>query len=398
MNRFVHSPAFPDASFHTIIRPNADTLYSTGWLLLSPEPMLLHVPDTNGRYYLMQLMDAWTDTFDVPGKRTTGTAEGWFAITGPGWKGKLPDGVKEIKSPTNLVWLLGRTQTNAAADYPNVRAIQRGYQLMPLSQYPNGGPTPRPQMPSAAAPGALTPPQQVASLTAVEFFSTFAQMLPANPPHKGDEPMMKDLARLGIEPGQPFHPETLGPDGLKALEEGAAAVSKRLSEADGRVGQASKSGWTGFSLKVGRYGTDYAARAAVARIGLGALPPEDAVYLSSHQDGDGHPYDGANKYRLHFAKDQIPPVRAFWSLTMYSQDGYFIANPINRFAIGDRDALAFNADGSLDLYVQHDAPGGTKDSNWLPAPAGAFNLSLRMYWPKEEVVSGKWIPPAVEKN
>jgi hypothetical protein len=222
-------------------------------------------------------------------------------------------------------------------------------------------------------------------------------MLPANPPHKGDEPMIRDLARLGIEPGKPFRPETLGPDGMKALEEAAHAVSTRLSEADGGVGQASKSGWTGFGLKVGRYGTDYAARAAVARIGLGALPPEDAVYLSSHQDGDGHPFDGAHKYRLHFDKDQIPLVRAFWSLTMYSQDGYFIANPINRFAIGDRDALVFNTDGSLDLYVQHDAPGGTKDANWLPAPAGIFNLSLRMYWPKEEVVNGKWIPPAVAR-
>jgi hypothetical protein len=157
MNRFVHSPAFPDASFHTIVRPNADTLYSTGWLDLSPEPVMLHVPDTHGRYYLMQFMDAWTETFDVPGKRTTGTGEGWFAITGPGWKGKLPNGVKEIKSPTNLVWLLGRTQTNAAADYDNVRAIQRGYSLMPLSQYPNGGPAPKPQMPRAVTPGAYAP-------------------------------------------------------------------------------------------------------------------------------------------------------------------------------------------------------------------------------------------------
>ena len=393
MNRFVHSPAFPDASFHTIVRPNADTLYSTGWLDLSSEPMMLHLPDTHGRYYLMQFMDAWTETFDVPGKRTTGTGEHWFAITGPGWKGTLAEGVQQIKAPTNMVWLLGRTQTNAAVDYDNVRAIQRGYLLMPLSQYPGGAPATRPQTPRAA--GTLTPPQQVERLTAAEYFNTFAQLLAANPPHGADEPMMKDLARMGIEPGKPVRADALGPDGMKALEEAAQAVSKRLSAMDGRAGVASKSGWTGFGLKVGRYGTQYEARAAVARIGLGALPPEDAVYLSSHQDGDGHPFDGAHKYRLHFEKDQTPPVRAFWSLTMYSQDGYFIANPINRFAIGDRDPLQLNADGSLDLYVQQDAPSGAKDANWLPAPAGAFNLSLRMYWPKDEVLGGKWIPPAV---
>jgi hypothetical protein len=404
VNRFVHSPAFPNDRFRTIVRPNADTLYSTGWLDLSAEPMLLHVTDTQGRYYLVQFMDLWTETFDVTGKRTTGTGEGWFAITGPGWKGELPEGVKQIKSPTTLVWALGRIQTNGAADYDNVHAIQRGFVLMPLSQYPNGGAAPLPPQRRPAG-GDLTPPQQVANLTAAEFFSTFARLLPANPPHPGDEPMMRDLAHLGIEPGKPFHAEALAADGRKAFEEGVQAVAKRLFETDASGHHPGKWGWSNFGQKIGRYGADYEARALVARGGLGALPPEDAVYLSNKQDGDGHPLDGAKKYKMHFAKGQIPPVRAFWSLTMYSQDGYFIANPINRFAIGDRDPLQFNADGSLDLYIQHEAPrgdlrgelGSGKDANWLPAPEGIFNLSLRMYWPKEEVLSGKWIPPAVTR-
>jgi len=137
-NRFTHAPAFPTASFRQVIRPNADTLYSSAWLDLSKEPMLLEVPDTHGRYYLMQLMDAWTETFGSPGKRTTGTGQGWFAITGPGWKGTLPERAKRIESPTNMVWLLGRTQTNNASDYGNVREIQKGYRLMPLSMYPDG--------------------------------------------------------------------------------------------------------------------------------------------------------------------------------------------------------------------------------------------------------------------
>jgi hypothetical protein len=400
MNRFMNVPAFPDASFRNVIRPNADTLYSSAWLDLSKEPLMMHVPDTHDRFYLMQFMDAWTETFSAPGKRTTGTAEGWFAIVGPGWKGSLPDRAQRIDSPTNMVWLLGRTQTNGASDYENVHAIQRGYILMPFSQYPDGPKTAAPGPPQRrAAPAGGPPPAQVARLTSTEFFDTFARLLINNPPHKGDEPMMKDLARIGIEPGKAFHPESLGADGAKAVDDGVKDATGKLAIADRAVaGHAGKTGWTSFGTKVGRYGTDYEVRAQVARIGLGANPPEDAVYMACGRDAEEHLLDGANQYRLHFEKGQTPPVRAFWSVTMYSEDGYFIPNPVNRFAIGDRDPLKFNEDGSLDLYIQRDAPGGVKDSNWLPAPPARFNLNLRMYWPKDEVLSGSWIPPAVTRG
>ncbi len=394
-NRFTNAAAFPDARFRQVIRPNADTLYSSAWLDLSKEPLILRVPDTHDRYYLMQFMDAWTETFDVPGKRTTGTAEKVFAIVGPAWSGKLPERAQRIDSPTNMVWLLGRTQTNGPGDYENVHAIQRGYVLMPLSLYPDGPKPAAPSAPRRVQPSTLTPPTQVERLAPVEFFTTFAGLLAANPPHKGDEPMMRDLARIGIAPRTPFRADALGPDGLKALQDGAQAASKRLSAVDGRVGRPGKTGWTGGGGKVGRYGTDYAARALVARIGLGANPPEDAAYMHCQQDADGRPLNGASKYRIHFDKDQTPPVRAFWSVTMYSEDGYFIANPINRFAIGDRDPLKLNPDGSLDLYIQHEVPDNAKVANWLPAPEQEFNLSLRMYWPKEDVLAGRWIPPAV---
>lgn len=400
-NRFANLPAFPDATFHAVIRPNADTLYSSAWLDLSKEPLILHVPDTHDRYYLMQFMDAWTETFSIPGKRTTGTAEGWFAIVGPDWKegrrGSLPERAQRIDSPTNMVWLLGRTQTNGVSDYAAVHAIQRGYILMPLSLYPDGPRTAAPVTQRRPVPASVTPPTQVERLTPTEFFNTFAELLVKNPPHKGDEPLMAELARIGIEPGKPFRLESLGPEGAKAVEEGAQRAAKQLAGAEGAVGRAGKTGWSGGGGKVGRYGTAYMARAIVARIGLGANPPEDAVYMHCAQDAEQHPLEGANRYRIHFEKGQTPPVRAFWSVTMYSEDGYFIPNPINRFAIGDRDPLKFNADGSLDLYIQHEAPGGAKDSNWLPSPAAKFNLSLRMYWPKDEVLGGKWIPPAVTK-
>jgi hypothetical protein len=391
-NAFAHLQQFPDNTFRQVIRPNADTLYSSAWLDLSKEPLMLHVPDTHGRYYLMQMMDAWTETFAAPGARTTGTGEGWFAIVGPGWKGTLPERAQRIDSPTNMVWLLGRTQTNGASDYDNVHAIQRGYLLMPLSQYPDG---PR-RTPQRAAPARAsgTPPQQVQMLPAVEFFDLFAELLTSNPPHPDDAPMMAELKKIGIEPGK-FRTDVLGADGRKALEDGVRAAAARLSALDGRAGRAGSTGWTGGGGAVGRYGTNYAARAVVARIGLGANPPEDAVYMHCHQDARGEELTGAKGYRIHFDAGKLPPVKAFWSLTVYSPEGYFVKNPINRFAIGDRDALKKNADGSVDIYIQPSSPGADRESNWLPSPEGAFNLSMRLYWPSEEILKGTWIPPAV---
>jgi hypothetical protein len=152
---------------------------------------------------------------------------------------------------------------------------------------------------------------------------------------------------------------------------------------------------SGFSATTGRYGIHYDARAAVARLGLGALPPEEATYFSCCQSEAERSLSGEHAYALHFSAAELPPVRAFWSLTLYGEDGYFVANAMQRFAIGDRDALRFNSDGSLDLFVQHDAPGTGRDSNWLPSPSGKFNLSLRLYWPSEAVVRGRWKPPPV---
>ena len=396
MNRFTHARQFPDDTFHQVIRPNADTLYSSAWLDLSEEPVLLHVQDTHDRYYLMQLMDAWTETVSVPGKRTTGTGDGWFAIVGPGWHGTLPAQVQRIDCPTNMAWLLGRTQTNGVADYPAVHKLQDGYTLMPLSRYPDG---PAPHAPSAGRPdmtGFVRPPAQVAQLSPVAFFTLLAELLVKNPMQVGDEPMMAELRKIGITPGK-FDPSPLGPDGQKAIADGVAAAAARLGSLDGRDGKPGPTGWTGGSKFVGRYGTNYGIRAGVARIGLGANPPEDATYLNCHQDDQAQPLDGSRRYRIHFAKNEIPPVKAFWSVTVYDQQGYFAANPIHRFAIGDRDALKFNADGSLDIYIQHASPGPEEDSNWLPAPESVFNLSLRLYWPGDKILKGVWTPPVVQR-
>jgi hypothetical protein len=395
-NQFVHAQEFPDDHSRIVIRPNADTLYSTAWLDLSREPILLHVPDTHGRYYVMQLLDAWTETFDMPGKRTSGTGEHWFGIAGPGWKGTFPPHVDLIDAPTNTVWLLGRTQVNGVADYAAVHAIQNGYTLMPLSRYPKGSASPPPQAP--ASPNANRdepPPIQVQRMSAREYFQTVEELLVTNPPHPRDATLMKQLARVGIVPGKAFDPETLGVEGRLAFEQGAKMAADKLTALGAQVGAGEKiNGWvSGFSGATGRYGVRYDARAAVARLGLGALPPEEAIYYSCCQSAEQ--LAGEHGYTLHFSAAQLPPVHAFWSLTLYGADGYFVANAIHRFAIGDRDALKFNSDGSLDLFIQHDAPGDDRDGNWLPAPNGKFNLSLRLYWPSEDVLRGRWQPPPV---
>lgn len=405
-NHFAHAQAFPDDRSRIVIRPNADTLYSIAWLDLSHEPILLHVPDTHGRYYVMQLLDAWTETFAMPGKRTHGTDARWFGIAGPGWKGTLPPDVERIDAPTNTVWLIGRTQVNGVADYSEVHAIQAGYALMPLSQYANGSSpsaasaAPAPTRAPASSPGANRtepPPMQVQRMDAREFFQTVADLLETNPPHPQDAPLVKQLARVGILPGKVFNPELFGVEGQKAFEQGVKMAADRFAALGFQSGIGEKiNGWSaGFSEAIGRYGIHYDARAAAARFGLGVLPPEEAAYFSCCQTDAERSLSGEHAYTLHFSAAELPPVRAFWSLTLYGEDGYFVSNAIHRFAIGDRDALKFNADGSLDLFVQHDAPGADRGGNWLPAPDGKFNLSLRLYWPSEEVARRRWKPPPV---
>jgi hypothetical protein len=395
LHRFRHEPAFPDDRFRQVIRPNADTLYSAAWFDLSKEPVLLHVPDTQGRYYIMQFMDAWSETLFSPGKRTTGTGEGWFALVGPGWQGQLPDHVRRIDCPTNTAWLIGRTQTNGPADFDFVHGIQQGYKLAPLSTYPQG----LPPLPLAAVaqlpPGGNVPsPAQVARMSSTEFFQLFAELLVKNPPHAEDAVMVQRLATIGIVAGKPFSAADLTAEQRSAIDAGAQAAASALAGFDAAKQATGKTGWT-MPSNFGRYGTNYTLRALIARYFLGALPPEDAVYFSNRRDSDGQPFQGSRRYTMHFAKGALPPAKAFWSVTLYDNEGYFAANPIQRFAIGDRDALKFNADGSLDFYIQHDSPGSEKDSNWLPAPAAGFNLALRLYSPEELVLKGVWTPPPV---
>ncbi len=396
MNRLLHRRAYPDASFTDVVRPNADTLYSILWYDVSKEPLVITLPDAGGRYHLLQLLDLWSDVFAAPGSRTTGGQAVQFVLAGPGWQGSVPAGALLIRSPTAVGWGIGRTQTNGASDYPAVHKFQDQWTVAPLTQ--TGEPASAAKAPVDPSWDVKTPPvDQIEKMGAQDFFALFAELMKLNPPHANDYSMIHRMARIGIEPGKSFAAAD-APAAVKQALDNAVAAGPKLIKAGLSASGVRRNGWRTSLTAIGSYGTDYRARAGVAYGGLGANPVEDAIYPSAATDGDGKPLSSDNRYLLHFTKEQLPPVRAFWSLAMYDQRQLFTANPINRFAIGDRDPLKFNADGSLDLYMQRESPGADKESNWLPAPkSGPFSMNLRLYWPRAEAVSGAWWPPPVKQ-
>jgi len=394
-NEFAHLREFPDASFTGVVSPNADTLYSVAWLDLATEPVVLGVPASGGRYYLLPMLSGWSDVFAAPGTRTTGNDPGTFAVTGPGWLGGLPAGVQQIRSPTSMAWVIGRTETRGKADYADVHRFQDGFSLRPLSAWASQRPAAR-EVPAGPGTGiAAPPPDQVEAMDAATFFSRLARLLETNPPAAADAPAMRRFAAIGLTVGA-FQP---GPGLASALDAGvqdARAQLKAQLKATRRQPPGLANGWT-IDRGLGRYGTNYQQRASVALFGLGANLPEDALYPHTAADSGGRRLTGAHRYVLHFPPGQTPPARAFWSLTMYNEHQYFAANPLGRYALGDRDPLAFNRDGSLDLWLQHNSPGRRAEPNWLPAPAGQFSLILRIYWPKRGLLDGTWAAPAVQR-
>jgi len=395
MNQFVHATAFPDDKFDVVVRPNADTLYSTLWFDVTREPLIVSVPDSGGRYYLLPALDMWTDVFTSPGTRTTGNGPQQFAIVGPQWHGKLPAGMPAYVSPTGIGWMIGRTQTNGVADYASVHRFQAGLRATPLSAWgkpgyvpPKGTVNPRQDM--------TAPVEQVARMDPDTYFATFARLLKANPPHANDFPILARIARLGLVPGQDFDLSRLPPESQAALRAAPAAGRSMIVAALPRAGSVAN-GWRMIANPIGTYGTDYLRRAMIAFAGLGANTVEDALYPLAMVDAEGKPFDSAVKYIVHFDKEHLPPARAFWSLTMYDDRQFFTSNSINRFAIGDRDPLKYNADGSLDLVLQHERPTGA-ESNWLPTPAsGGFSMNLRMYLPGPDALNGTWKPPVIRR-
>ena len=392
MNMFVSVPTYPPADVKLVVRPNFDTLYSVAWLDLTKEPMIVSVPDTNGRYYLLPMLDMWTDVFASPGWRTTGTQAGNFLVTPPGSTGDTPSEMTRIDAPTPYVWIIGRAKTDGPQDYDAVHKIQAGYKTTPLSQ--NYSP---PTVTIDPSVDMKTPPKvQVDTMPAEKYFAYAAELLKVIPPHITDQPMIAQLKKIGFEPGKSFELDKANPAVRKALESAPDDARQLMAWKVPTLARV-VNGWSMNTDTMGVYGNYYLKRAIVAQFGLGANVPEDAIYPLNLADESGKPLDGANRYTLHFDKGDTPPADAFWSVTLYDAEGYQVPNPLNRFAVSSWMPFKYNADGSLDLYFQNENPGADKDANWLPAPKGAFNLTMRLYAPRSDALTGKWNPPPVTR-
>jgi hypothetical protein len=406
MNMFTSVQEYPPADFKGVVRVNFDTLYSIAWLDLTKEPMIVSAPNTDGRYYLLPMLDMWTDVFASPGWRTTGTQAGNFVVTPPGWRPdlrdrfidefKLPKDTQRIEAPTPFVWIIGRTKTDGPADYDAVHKIQVGYKVTPLSEWSK---TPKPvDVKIDPTVDMKTPPKvQVDTMPADKFFAYAAELLRVNPPHITDQPIIAQMRKIGIEPSKSFDMAKLDPAVRNALTD-APEQGRKLMEWKLPTLARVVNGWSMNTDTMGVYGNYYLKRAIIAQAGLGANLPEDAIYPINLADEAGKPLDGANKYVLHFEKNAMPPASAFWSVTLYDPDGFQVANSLNRFAVSSWMPFKYNGDGSLDLYFQNESPGKDKEVNWLPAPKGGFNLTMRIYAPKSEALTGKWNPPPVTRS
>lgn len=398
MGHIIKLRSYPNASFRDVTAPNADTLYTTSFFDVGAEPYVLSIPDMKGRYFLLPFLSGWTDVFQVPGTRTTGTGAQTFLISGPDWSGATPTGMTQLKSPTSIVWLLGRIYcTGTPEDYKEVHALQDQFRLQPLSAW--GKPyAPPPGKVDASIDMKTAVRDQVDGMSTVEYFTLLAELMKRNPPAAADAPELERFKRIGLEAGKSFDPQFLDRRWDKRIPE--VSKGRILAHFMTRGGDMSRvNGWS-YTTKAGVYGTSYLQRALVTWIGLGANRPQDAVYPTSLRPSLLQSYNGANKYVLRFPKGGLPPVRGFWSLTMYDENMFFVDNPINRYSMSMRTNPKFEADGSLAIYIQNESPGADREANWLPAPKGKFTLMMRLYWPDEgspSIIDGSWVIPPVTR-
>jgi len=403
MGQFLRVRTYPPVDDHAVTAPNADTLYTVVWLDVSKEPWVVSIPDMKGRFFLLPMLDGWTNVFEDPGKRTTGTGPQKYAITGPGWSGDLPKGVTQYKSPTGIVWVLGWIYcTGTPEDYKAVHALQDKVTAVLLSAY--GKPySPEPGKVDPAFDMKTAVRDQVNAMDAAAYFKLFAELLKTNPPAAEDAPMVAKLAKIGIVPGQDFGAAKLDPAVAKGVASAPKPAQDKIMEwmkeaivaGDAKL----EHGWF-FTTKTGLYGTAYRQRALITAIGLGANRPQDAVYPTSEGPDVLKKYSGEKKYMLHFEKGGMPPVKGFWSLTMYDASYFFVPNTLNRYTLSQRNNFKTNKDGSVDPYVQQESPGTDKEANWRPAPAGQFILMMRLYWPTEtspSLLDGTWKIPEVKE-
>lgn len=393
VNTFEHGVP-PNPADKSIVRLNFDTLYSQAWLDLRAEPMVLQVPVMpGGRYWLMQLLDAWTNTCHDPSsvKPQTTTADRvphTYVLTGPGWSGTLPENATQLAMPTPTVWVIGRIQFNGEADLPAVQGLQQQLKLVPLSRWAAGSRDGTVSRTYVTDPTLVPPTKQLADMEGRVFFDKLCALMAIDPPAAADGPAMKRFETIGITPG--------GTTGKLQDAVLTAATAEARNQISSYQNPATKdeNGWM-FATNVGTYGTDYNQRAYIALTGLGANLPQDALYptLFGTADDSGAP----RKFRIRFPSGQLPPVDAFWSITAYGPDGAFIANPARIYAVGHQVPVVAGPDGTVEIVVQNANPGpAVPTGNWLPIPvSGKFSLTMRLYAPKQQALEGNWPIPAL---
>ncbi|WP_189704877.1 DUF1254 domain-containing protein [Streptomyces anandii] len=392
VNHFWHAERLLDATYRDGGCPNNDTLYSAAWVNLGDEPVILSHPDMGDRYFAFELVGITSDNFDYVGQRTTGSGAGSFALLGPGWKGKLPAGVRRVKeAPSPWVLVLGRTLVSGPDDVPRVRALQEQYRLVPLSLYGK---------PDAEVPESrdvLTPIP--AAEDPLGPWKTLNAMLAENPPPSHHEVLLKQFAQIGVGPGLDVEAQ---PDAVRQSLVRAAAVGAPMLKQQTLSGDWAHlvNGWRYPPPQMGRFGDDFLKRAAdQSLLGVAANDPAEAVYLVNFEDADGDKLAPGGRYRLRFALDALPPVDALWSLTAYREDMNLIPNPAERYSIGDRSTgLRWDEDGGLTIHLQSDRPGQDEEANWLPtAEDGTWFVVLRMYRPHPEVMDASWECPPLTR-
>lgn len=390
INQFAHANMTPIYQFTDVVRPNVDTLYSSAWLDLSKGPITLTVPDSKERFYIIALYDMFTNIFKIIDKDVTKNKQKKFAIVGPSWQGSLPKGIEKIHSPSNFVWIILRIQINGQTDLTNACKIQQQFKLTPLDDHVEAMSNKK----SNKKINNKKPMDQVAAMSGEKFFTLLMRLLSEISPPETDGSILDEMKLIGLVPRKDFDFSKIDKKIQSIFNKIPEATLKFLLEKS-ELMNSMENHWAIITKNTGSYGIDYLQRAIVAMIGLGMLPSTYAFYPNTISDSTGQRLSGQNIYNVHFEKDQIPPVNAFWSLTMYNKNGFLVKNLINRYALGDRDDLKFNPDGSLDILIQNKLPDSEKISNWLPAPKDNFALTLRLYLPKKSVIDGKWKLPSV---
>jgi hypothetical protein len=396
INQLIRVRGFINPDFKDVVRISVSSVWSFAVFDLENGPIVVSYPEINGRYFVIQLMNNWTDDFGSVGTRTNATGGGNFLIAGPKWDGTLPADIKDVyRCSTRYGWIPVQMSANSPADFPEIHRLQDKLKITPVAAWGSAY-TPPDNVPvNPDVDLTATPYDQLRLMTGVSFFRRLALLLKDNPPYPADGPALEKLSKLGIEPGKDFDTASLDPAIAKGLNRVPGEVWLKFQQ--GPYAAPTVNGWQNM-LNLGRYGTDYVTRALVAWFGLGALTSDDAAYPTAFIDGDGSILDGAGKYVLHFEKGEMPPSEVgVWSVSAY-RENFYVRNSIDRYGVLSGMPLKYNGDGSLDIYIQAKSPGPDKEANWLPCPpSDPINVTMRVYQPKKSLLDGSYKIPPIKK-